>query len=181
MRVSTLPHTHHNTDIMPGQGMYLSSISNTFRAVNCDTDSYGVANITYGLSVLPCRACPGPGMQTSTLSPLSMQYWASDGISGRQGFTHPLACVTKPGYGYQGRSANKCPVGSFNSGGSYDSCSPCPRPGLSTPDAASGQVSVDNCTLAPGYGFHDNAIVPCPIGESSNGCDSKVLLLIVPR
>jgi hypothetical protein len=29
----------------------------------------------------------------------------------------------------------------------------------------SKQVSEADCTLAVGYGFHDNTIVPCPVGE----------------
>lgn len=37
--------------------------------------------------------------------------------------------------------------------------------GLSTPNDAASQVSIDNCTLAPGYGFYDDTIQPCPLGE----------------
>lgn len=43
-------------------------------------------------------------------------------------------------------------------------CSRCDY-GLTTRDDASSQVAASNCTLAPGFGFHDNAVVPCPIGE----------------
>jgi len=141
--------------------MYFSVSSNTYRAANCDTNSYGVSSITYGLSAYPCRDCPA-GMQTSTSLPNSAAYYVSNG-AGKQGFTSPMACVTKPGYGYNGRFATKCPAGSYNAAGNYDTCSQCPT-GLSTPDDVNRQLSQADCTLAVGYGFHDNTIVPCPVG-----------------
>jgi len=70
--------------------------------------------------------------------------------------------VTRAGYGYDGRVANKCPVGSYNAAGNYNTCTKCDA-GLSTPDDAEQQVSEANCALAVGYGFHDNTVVPCPM------------------
>jgi len=147
--------------IKPGQGMYFSAASSSYRAVNCETNQYGVANTTYGLAAFPCRDCPA-GMQTSTSLTSSNAYYVSDG-AGKQGFTSPMACVTKAGYGYNGRVATKCPAGSYNAAGNYGTCTKC-AVGLSTQDNADSQVSSANCTLAIGYGFHDNAIVPCPVG-----------------
>lgn len=124
--------------------------------------SYGVSQLTYGLAAHPCRDCPF-GMQTSTTLPNSATYFATDS-NGKQGFPNPMACVTKAGYGYNGRTANKCPKGSWNPPGNYNTCTEC-QTGLSTPDDTASQVSEDNCTLAVGYGYHDNTTVPCPIGE----------------
>jgi hypothetical protein len=42
-------------DIMPGQGLYYTSTTATWRARNCDSNNYGVANITFGLTPSPCR------------------------------------------------------------------------------------------------------------------------------
>lgn len=150
-------------DIKAGQGMYFSPATNTYTAVNCDSDSYGVTETTYGLAAHPCRSCPA-GMQTSTSLPNSAACYASHG-NGTQGFTSPLACVTNAGYGYNGRAATKCPAGSYNAAGNYETCTQCPA-GLSTPDDAAQQVSEANCVLGVGYGFHDNTTVACPVGES---------------
>jgi hypothetical protein len=147
--------------------MYFSAATNTYYAVNCDSNSYGVANLTYGLAAHPCRDCPA-GMQTSTDLPNSAAYYISHG-DGVQGYTNPMACVTKAGHGYDGRTANRCPAGSYNPAGNYATCSPCVT-GLSTPYDSDSQVSVDNCTLARGFGYHDNTIVPCPVGELCGRC-----------
>jgi len=146
-----------HADILAGQGMYFSVATNAYRAVNCSSDNFGVANTTYGLAAYPCRDCPA-GMQTSTSLPTSAAYYVS------HGFTNPMACVTKPGYGYDGRVANKCPPGSYNAEGNYNTCTQCPT-GLSTPDDAGSQVSEANCTLTVGYGFHGSTIMPCPMGK----------------
>lgn len=142
--------------------MYFSAATNSYLAVNCDNNSYGVGNITGGLAANPCRECP-IGMHTSRDIPANGAYWASD-AAGKQGFTSPLACVTKPGFGFNGLSAVKCPVGYCNPPGNYQPCRRCPV-GLSTPDDAASQVSQDNCTLGPGYGLHGNRIIECPVGE----------------
>lgn len=149
------------TDIKSGQGMYYSPASKQYSAVNCSSNSYGVANTTYGLGAYPCRDCPA-GMQTSTSLPSSAAFYFSEGDVA--GFTNPMACVTKPGYGYNGRVATACPAGSYNAAGNYGTCTKCAA-GFSTPANPEQQVSVDNCAVAQGYGLHDNAIVPCPVGE----------------
>lgn len=144
--------------ITPGQGMYFSAASNAYRAVNCDSNSYGVKDLTYGLAAFPCRDCPA-GMETSTTAAPSSTFYTAG-----SGFTSPMACVTKAGYGYNGRVATKCPAGSYNAGGNYATCTKCAA-GLTTADDASLQTTSSDCKLGPGYGFHNNAIVPCPIGE----------------
>lgn len=151
-----------SADLQPGQGMYYSAVTNSYTAVNCDTNSYGVGSIRAGLAANPCMACPS-GMHTSLDLPASAAYWASDG-AGKQGFTSPLACVTRAGHGYNGFSAARCPVGSFNAAGNYQPCSRCPV-GLTTLDNPAAQVSQDNCTLAPGYGTYGSTILACPLGE----------------
>lgn len=97
--------------LQPGQGMYYSAVTNSYTAVNCDSNFYGVGSITAGLAANPCKACPS-GMHTSLDLSASAAYWASDG-AGKQGFTSPLACVTRAGHGYNGVSAARCPVGSM--------------------------------------------------------------------
>lgn len=145
--------------------MYFSTASNSYRAVNCDSNNYGVQNITYGLAAFPCRDCPG-GMITNSSLPNSGAYWVVDttSVTPLGGFTSPMACVTRAGFGYNGRVATKCPAGSYNAAGTYGTCRKCPY-GLTTTNDAERQVSIDDCKLAPGFGFHDNVIQPCPIGE----------------
>lgn len=44
-------------DIMPGQGLYYTALTKSYRVKNCISNSYGVSNITYGLTPSPCRDC----------------------------------------------------------------------------------------------------------------------------
>jgi len=152
-------------DIKAGQGMYYSPASQAFYASNCDFNNYGAPNITYGLSAFPCRDC-SVGMVANTVYAGSAAYFRVDNNTSpaRGGFVSPMACVTQPGFGYNGRTASKCPVGTYNPPGTLTSCAKCAF-GLSTRDDAESQVSAGNCTLAAGFGFHSNSIVPCPIGK----------------
>lgn len=64
-----------SADIQAGQGLYFSSTTATWRARNCSSNNYGVANLTYGLTPAPCRvcaarplcytSCPVPSLQLS--------------------------------------------------------------------------------------------------------------------
>lgn len=45
---------------MPGQGLYYTTLTQTWRARNCVANSYGVANVTYGLTPYACRECEYP-------------------------------------------------------------------------------------------------------------------------
>jgi hypothetical protein len=152
--------------IMAGQGLVYQASSGKFVATNCDTNSYGAANITYGREAQPCRQCP-VGLVTSRELPNSAQFWASDG-GGRQGFTHPMSCVTPAGFGMSARGGSKCAAGSWNAAGNWDTCTRCPL-GLTTADNASQQASAADCKVAPGFGLADGVIQPCPIGESGHG------------
>jgi hypothetical protein len=149
----------HLADIKPGQGMYFNAATNTYRSFDCGSNNYGVKAATYGLSATPCHDCLA-GMMTD---PTSSMYHAENG------FTDAMACVTMTSYGYDARVATKCPASSWNAGGNHKPCTPCAT-GLSTklstgPDNADWQDSEDDCTLAVGFGFHDDAIVPCPLGR----------------
>lgn len=42
-------------DIEAGQALYYESLTQTYRAVNCDDDNYGVTNRTYGWTPTPCK------------------------------------------------------------------------------------------------------------------------------
>jgi hypothetical protein len=86
---------------MPGQGLYFMTLTNTWRAVNCDNSNYGVANITYGLSPAPCRDCPSGQVATVTDARYSTfqkpaLFFTNNG-DGTKGFTSVMACVNKPG------------------------------------------------------------------------------------
>ena len=145
--------------------MYFSAATGKYSAVDCDTNNYGLADKTYGLAAYPCRDCPS-GMQTSVSLENSNNYHADNG------FTNPKACVTKAGYGYNGRVANKCPVGSYNAAGNYGTCTQCPV-GKTTVDNADNQVTVSDCGIAKGYGYYNGAIIPCPVGESRGSCQAR--------
>jgi hypothetical protein len=59
-RALLLPHLSPSlaasaADIQPGQGLYFETLEGTYRARNCDSNAYGVANRTYGLTPAPCR------------------------------------------------------------------------------------------------------------------------------
>jgi hypothetical protein len=41
--------------IQAGQGLFYSSLTQTFRARNCDNNEYGVPTRFYGITPYPCR------------------------------------------------------------------------------------------------------------------------------
>lgn len=43
--------------IQAGQGLYYETLTQTWRAKDCDKNSYGVQNTTFGLTPAPCRDC----------------------------------------------------------------------------------------------------------------------------
>lgn len=103
-----------------------------------------------------CCAAGPAGMKTNETAIPSSTYLVT------HGFTDPRACVTKAGHGYNGRSAPKCAVGFWNDGNNYAPCNPC-DPGLTT--ASTGSDKAADCKTALGFGYHDLAVVPCPLGE----------------
>lgn len=86
-------------DILPGQGLYFAKLTGTWRAQNCNNDSYGVPNITYGLTPASCKDCPqGLVARMSRAMPYSSSArWYSSNATGAGGFTSVMACVTQPG------------------------------------------------------------------------------------
>lgn len=82
---------------MPGQGLYYNTLTGTWRAKNCDVDSYGVTNKTYGLSPAACRDCPSGQVATTAPGyPNSASYFVNNS-DGTYGFISVKACVNKPG------------------------------------------------------------------------------------
>lgn len=154
-------------DIKPGMGLYRSDYANgtyQYYARNCDSNSYGVSALTYGLSLFSCRECPG-GMVTSSdkaAFPNSASYFVDNG-DGSRGFVDLRACVTRAGYGYSSRNAEPCAAGWYNGKDTYDICKACPY-GTTTAGVGLG-VTVADCKVAPGFGFHSNQLMGCPIGE----------------
>lgn len=159
------------TDILPGQGLYYTSITATWRARNCETNNYGVANLTYGLSPAPCRDCPSGMVAVANSSySNSLKYFANTSAifsASEGGFTNVAACVTQDGWGYNGRVAQKCDKGTYNAKNNYDTCKACAY-GLTTPDIGAGVTSAD-CGMGPGFGKgSDGQIRECPIGTYNN-------------
>jgi hypothetical protein len=140
--------------------MYYNAATQTYRALNCDTNNYGVKSKTYGLSANPCRDCP-PSMITDNSQAPGQTHFAT------VGFTDPLACVTRPGYGYNGRASFQCRAGSWNAGNNYAACTEC-GVGYTTATAtpATDQNAAADCLIARGYGLENGQVQPCPIGES---------------
>lgn len=104
-------------------------------------------------------------MQTSRTLNASAAYATPDG------YTDPQACVTKPGYGYDGRAANPCAAGSYNAAGNYGLCTQCPS-GLTTSTIPEQQASMADCKMAPGYGLIDNVVQMCRAGGFASGQNS---------
>jgi hypothetical protein len=118
---------------------------------------YGVSGITHGLDINPCIPCP-PNLVTIAGRGYGDATW---------GFTDPAACVTPPGYGYNGMGGEPCPLGTWSSGYDTNPCTPC-EAGLTT--LSTGATSAAACVVAPGFGvFEDGNVQQCPKGTYSAG------------
>eukprot|EP00775_Hariotina_reticulata_P007566 gene7566-biopygen9370 len=109
--------------------------------------------------------CPGGGRLSPVVCPANSEA-PVDATTVQQ-------CVCKAGYGRPANSSlgcttcpicEACPVGSFSSGGSTDSCIPCGR-GSTT--MAVGSLSVSACVCAPGFG--GASCTQCPANTYSGG------------
>lgn len=87
--------------------------------------------------------------------------WIDNG-DGTRGFFNVKACVTQPGYGYNSRIAQPCAAGTYNRHDTYLPCTACPT-GLTTAGVGVG-ITIANCGMKAGYGFHNGAITLCPVG-----------------
>lgn len=140
------------------------------RARNCMNNNWGVNVTSFGLNIINCRACP-LNMVTSTnraINPTSASYYVDNGDGRTGGFVSKWACVNQAGYGFNGMWSFQCPLGTYNSGDNWSDCTVCGF-GLTTTDLGAGVQSTD-CGIAPGFGFHDNIVVSCPVGESGLPC-----------
>lgn len=86
-------------DIRPGQGLYYETLSQSWRAKNCNSNTYGVDKVTYGLSTSSCRPCPANMVASTNRTgyPNSWSYFVSDAATGTEGFISPMACVNQAG------------------------------------------------------------------------------------
>jgi hypothetical protein len=83
--------------IQAGQALYYQTITRTYRAVDCTSNSYGVANKMYGLTPAPCKACPTNLVAVRNASyPTSASFYTTN-ADGSGGFTSVRACVTVAG------------------------------------------------------------------------------------
>lgn len=163
--------------IVQGQGMYYvaSGTSMVYKARDCGkgttpvANSYGVSSAkVYGLAQTPCKLCPAGMKVDDTLTDVTYVTYKTT-----NGFFDPLACVTLPGYGYDGRVATQCAKGWYNAGDNYLACTQCGY-GLTT-DAA-GKTANTDCKSAPGFGYYngtdwatgDGKMQQCPAGTYNN-------------
>jgi hypothetical protein len=108
----------------------------------------------------------------TTTYPNSSSFFVTDVATSTSGFISALACVTKDGFGYNGRIAQQCDKGTYNTKDTRSTCTACDY-GLTTPDVGAG-VTVADCGLAPGFGYVNNtgtgnsAVAPCPVGFYNN-------------
>lgn len=154
--------------IKQGQGLYYvvdATKKMVYKARNCGAgtdnvaNSYGVYADTFGLAQTPCKLCPA-GTVVDSDNPPSKGFLAAG-----QGFYDPQACVTKPGYGYDGRVATLCPKGWYNAGNNYLACTQCGY-GLTTgtPSDSALKTTADNCLAAAGFGEYYSKMQLCPAG-----------------
>lgn len=115
----------------------------------------GVASRTYGLAANPCKPC-STGLEITSTSASGHTDPASGGI------IDAAACVTKPGWGWDGRISTECPKGSWAVGGDLSPCTECGF-GLTTVGTATNASA--SCLLAEGYGSVSGVLQLCPIGE----------------
>uniref|UniRef100_A0A383W0D1 Tyrosine-protein kinase ephrin type A/B receptor-like domain-containing protein n=1 Tax=Tetradesmus obliquus TaxID=3088 RepID=A0A383W0D1_TETOB len=153
--------------IRQGQGMVLEEAagftpdSPVFKAVTCNSNSYGAAATVYGLEELPCEDCL-EGMITADA------YKNND----TGGYYDANACLVPPGYGFCGTEMVPCLKGEYNEG--LDSpgevCKPCSPQGLTTPGSAIAWASSSNCScVLPGYAYDSQqAVSRCPVGSYSD-------------
>jgi hypothetical protein len=124
--------------------------------------------------LLHCPAFPA-NLQTGTVTvdaataannPDRYHYDASSG-----GFYSPEACITLPGWQYDGYAATPCPKGWYNTADDDDAskCSQCPA---GTTTATTGSTSVYDCVFVlPGWQYPSDTATPiinmslCDIGE----------------
>ncbi len=148
-----------------GFGLYAAT-GGQFRVQACQSNNYGVEEETFGLAAAPCQPCPS-GMHTTPTQP-SVQYRHE--VDGFSVYFHPLACVTKPGNGYDGFSATPCEAGSYSSGNDHAPCTSCGH-GKTTADAAA--TSQNDCIVAPGYGNAQGDpsanVTECPLNTYNAG------------
>lgn len=152
-------------DIMPGQGLYYESLTQSWRARNCSSNNYGVDRITYGLSSSACRPCP-QGMMTSTdrmQYPNSSAWFVRDNATKTEGFTSPMACVNQAGFGYNGRISQPCGRGTWSLKDSYGTCVSCGY-GLTTSGVGAGRTAAD-CGVAAGFGYDESTVQLCAVGK----------------
>ncbi|KAF8057265.1 hypothetical protein HT031_006073 [Scenedesmus sp. PABB004] len=134
-----------------GQGLVQTSKSRAgtpvFKAVNCTSKNYGVANRTYGLVATPCTSCPEGTNTTVALG------------SGDFGYASADDCNLPSGYGMTGGIATLCAKGTWNNG-TFDKCVSCDD---GTTTAGNGSTSAADCSyLEAGYGYNGTLISLCP-------------------
>lgn len=139
-----------------------STIANNYRVQACNSNSYGADAAIQGLSAAPCRPCPS-GTETNTQVP-SVNYrvgGAAQAETPGLPYTHPLACVTKPGYGSDGSVLLPCDIGYYSSGGSSSTCTQC---SVGKTTLATGSNAESDCVYMPGWG-KDPTAPALPVAE----------------
>lgn len=168
--VSSLPKLVHTAGGAQSCSQYTVELVSLAAALAGESHFSGAGTSLTDVVICNCLHINSAGTLADLALENSAAHWKLDASTpALGGFNSPLACVTKPGYGLVGRYAHRCEVGWYNAGGNYAPCTQCPF-GLSTTNDAAGQISIDNCTVAPGFGVYNSSIQSCPIGECLSNC-----------
>ncbi|WIA29469.1 hypothetical protein OEZ86_011970 [Tetradesmus obliquus] len=177
-----VPMTSDSCYIRRGQGMVLAPGSNVskpiYMAVTCDTNNYGTNGTDQGilmkLTVTECKTCPKytTTMDRTTATNFPTRYFY-DTTTG--GFYDPLACLTQPGYSFDGYQATPCPKGEYNDaiGDDANKCSVCPIDGTTT--YSEGSQSAADCKyVLPGWQFPNAANPAASLSKCDYGFFSPI-------
>ncbi|WIA36543.1 hypothetical protein OEZ86_007835 [Tetradesmus obliquus] len=139
--------------IEAGWGMVPAGVVNNtlqYTAVECSNNTYGVANITYGLQSTPCKPCQ---RNLITLQPASTNY------------THGLSDAAKANL-----TVMPCPVGYYGKGGALDSkCVQCNGSRTTQGEMSSSIDSCDRCAAGYEYDTATSSCTACPAGKYQPG------------
>jgi hypothetical protein len=129
-----------------------------FKGSICNSGAdYGVSTTTYGLDIAACIPCPR-NMVTKPGLGYGDSTW---------GYIDPAACVTQPGYGFNGVEGELCQRGYWSAGEDTSACTQCDY-GRTT--ASTGSTSSSACVVNAGFGLmSDNTVQQCPVESFSLG------------
>ena len=133
-------------------------------AAACTQNSYGADEERAAVPSARCTPC-GPNLLTADM--------LNSAAAPVGGYTSEAACLTQPGWGMTPTGLpERCPKGTYSSGGSRAPCSPCAG-GYTTLDV--GATAASACVIVPGWRLNAaiNVPEPCDKGSWSAGGDES--------